>query len=306
MNVVTAIRQLLAYFPPEDRSVPDASTYPGRNAAALAALNGALQEYYGTGQAWKRRESRGALLRAPATVTVAVTNGSNAITITGLQDWHPGCTIAISGASTDNQLRTATALLYPHDGATGSTTAVILHDSIALDADVQSVLKPVRIVDGPPLHPVASPEQLTLGRERERDYGFHNHQPVVPSAIRKSQSAGTPLYYFVDNYHASANANPTFRMLISPAPAKGMLLAYRARLTAPVLTDAASTANIPVPFDAVDSIILPIAALRLSGQPFFRNGPYVEELKRQAALAHGQLFAMSAQASTGIRMRPAF
>lgn len=304
MTVTAAIAQLLSYFPPEDRGLPDDGAYLGRNAAALTALNGALQEFYGTGSSWKRREPRGALLRAPATVTVSVTNGSTAITITGWNAYFAGCTINVSGASTDNQIISQTELLYPHDGSTGSVTATILHDCVTLDAAVQSVLTPVRIVDGLPLYPVASPEQLILGHTRERDYGFNRHVPLPISPVRKSQSIGTPRLYFVDNYQSDEYANPVFRMLIAPAPSAGMLLSYRARLSPPTITDPESTSNIPAPFAAVESTILPIAVLRLSGQPFFRPGPHVEEMKRQAALARTELLSMSAQAKTGMRMRP--
>lgn len=305
MTLFDAISRLLAYFPHEEREMPDSVTYPGRNAAVLGALNGALQEYYGTGQSWKRRESRGALLRAPATVTVAVTNGSDEIDFGEIwQDWFTGCTIAINGASTDNSIQSQTGLLYPYDGPSGTVSATVVHDCVTLASDVQSVLTPVRIVDGPPLHPVNSPEQLTLGRARERDYGHHQHIPAYPSAIRKSQSTGTPLFYFVDSYQSDSYANPAYRMLISPAPAAGMLITYRARLSFPTFYDQEHDQNIPVPHDAVDSIILPIAAQRLAASPFFNQGAHTEEIARQAKLARTELFSMTAQANPGLRIRP--
>jgi hypothetical protein len=304
MTLYDAISRLLTYFPHEEREVPDSPAYPGRNAAALGALNGALQEYHGTGQSWKRRESRGALLRAPATITAIVTHGSDTITIDTPQDWFPGCTIAINGATTDNQLLDSETLLYPHDGPTGPTAATILHDSITLPSDVLSVLSPVRLVDGRPLHPVSSPEQLTLARPRERDYGHHQHVPAFPAPLRKSHTTGTPLFYFIDSHHEHPYADPQFRMLIAPAPAAGMLLTYRVRLGCPEFYEQDYDQHIPAPYGAIDSIILPIAALRLAASPFFNQGAHVEEITRQASLARTELFSMTAQASPGLRIRP--
>ena len=37
---------LLSDFSPEERAIPDAALYPGRNAWVKASINGALQEYW--------------------------------------------------------------------------------------------------------------------------------------------------------------------------------------------------------------------------------------------------------------------
>lgn len=306
MTLAIAITRLLVYFSPEERSNPDSGTYPGRVATVIGAINGALQEYYGTGKSWKRRETRGAILNAPATVNVTVTHGDTAITFDAWQDWFSGCTIAISGSTIDHTIDSEEDLRVPFDGEDGTYSATVLHDSVDLAADVQSVLKPVRLADGPPLYPVNTPEQLVLGRTRERDYGRHLHIPLIPASIRKSQSTGIPQFYYVDNYHADSYANPVWRLMLSPAPSKAMVVHYRARLSLPVFTDDEDDQekNLPVPNDHAESIILPIATMRLMAAPFYLHGPHDDEIRRQAALAKTELLALTAQAGPGISMRP--
>ena len=47
MNIAECAANLLRYFSPEERSIPDSVTYPGRNAEVLTAINGAFQELFG-------------------------------------------------------------------------------------------------------------------------------------------------------------------------------------------------------------------------------------------------------------------
>lgn len=106
MTINEAATRLLAYFSPEERSIPDSATYPGRNAAVIGALNGALQHLFAKGGPWLRKDERGALLNAPAEITLSVTHGSASATVSaGWEDWMSGCSIVIDGHTADNQIR---------------------------------------------------------------------------------------------------------------------------------------------------------------------------------------------------------
>lgn len=106
MTINEAAIRLFAYFSPEERSIPDSVTYPGRNAAVAGALSGALQLLFAKGGPWVRKDERGALLYAPTAITLSATNGSADATVTsGWQDWMEGCSIIIDGHTAENQIR---------------------------------------------------------------------------------------------------------------------------------------------------------------------------------------------------------
>jgi hypothetical protein len=83
MTINQAAVRLFGLFSPEERSIPDSVTYPGRNAAVAGALNGAFQRLFSKEGPWVRKDTRAALIYAPTAVTVAVTNGSTSATVTG-------------------------------------------------------------------------------------------------------------------------------------------------------------------------------------------------------------------------------
>jgi hypothetical protein len=125
MTVSQAVTRLLAYFAPEERAIPDAARYPGRNAAALGALNAAFEELAGDGPSWPRSRTKTCQLQAPETVDLTISSGATTATMPSedWQSWMEGCTIAIDGATADNEILSATGtgtktlkLLRAHDG----------------------------------------------------------------------------------------------------------------------------------------------------------------------------------------------
>lgn len=107
MNTNEAAQILLTYFSPEERSIPDNATYPGRNAAVRKAMNDALQDLFSKGKPWCRSEERGTLINAPVNLSVKVTQGSPVAEIpeSEWRSWFRGCTLAIEGVSHDNQVK---------------------------------------------------------------------------------------------------------------------------------------------------------------------------------------------------------
>jgi hypothetical protein len=289
MTIAAIAAQLLTYFSPEERNVPDSATYPGRNAAVALAMNGALQELYGNASPWVRFDDRGVLINAPTTVTLAVTQGSTAATVTGWADWMAGCSIIISGSAIDNRIRNDSAnavLKYPCDVATGNVSATVYHDCITLDTDLMEVVKPVRL-DRMPLSPIVSGDAPVFTSEAsEEDYGFHRRTVPTVAPARVVDVLGTPLGYAVETWSKDAASAPRTRLLLKPAPAGQHHLDYKAMLAPPVvITDLAATAFLPVPLQWIQSIFFPMARQRLSGSPFYRpDAAQVEEIAR----AHGE------------------
>jgi len=59
LSVVASVNRLLSNFTVEERSNPSAAPYFGRVEECLGAINGAMQEIFGTCSAWCRKDERG-------------------------------------------------------------------------------------------------------------------------------------------------------------------------------------------------------------------------------------------------------
>ncbi|MCW1885506.1 hypothetical protein OKA04_12270 [Luteolibacter flavescens] len=275
MTINAIAAQLLTRFAWEERQIPDHADYPGRNAAVALAMNAALQELFGAGSPWVRYDEKGALLRAPARVTITVTHGSSAATITtGWEAWMAGCAIVIDGSAFDNQIRNdaaAVMLKVPHDGPTGSTLATVFQDCVTLDADVMEVCEPVK-ANRRELGNLVASEYPTLP-PRDDDFGLHRHHQADPPPPRVAQRIGQPIGYTVDTWMKDATSGPRQRLKIQPAPAVDGVLEYRAMLAPPVVVDSlASNAALPIPLQFVQTLFYPIALKRLSSSAFYLPG----------------------------------
>jgi hypothetical protein len=309
MTFLQLAPRLLTYFAPEEREIPDSSTYPGRNADVLGAINGALQELYGESGPWTRNRDAGTWLNAPATsVPITVTNGSATASISSgaWKAWFAGCTIAIDGSTIDNRIMNADSsaivLKFPHDGPTGTTTATIYHDSIAVPTDVAKVLEPVRI-QGLRMSPMGNAGDGLTSRSVD-DYSFRRKTlDVVQTPGRIATRLARPAGYYTDTWLPSASAMPQIRLYLSTAPAESMQVEYKAVLVAP-LGAALNTDPIPVPLDYVESLLLPIARQRLTASDFFRSESAKPEIQRAFGVAMKLLETLKPRTRRSMRVRP--
>lgn len=308
MTVAEAVTSLLTLFHPDERTVPDAAAFPGRNAEILHHLNGGFQEFLAKGPAAGRRRDATILLRAPTTITISLTADSTAGTILAAdwQSWMDGCTVHIAGATAENRILTSTdnagdrdvTLYRAHEGSTGSISAEVRHDSISLASTVLGVLKPVGIAHGSPLAP-ASSRMALRGQRTDSDYGRHKYGTTFTS---RSYAPGTPAAYFIDEY-LPATGNPAFRMIIAPAPYRNMWLEWREKVGPPRFTDATSTDAIPIQHDFAESILIPFAKQRLTASQFFAGGDVaVREIGRQYQEALKLARSSKVQKSPGVHL----
>lgn len=312
MTINAIANQLLAHFAPEERSLPDTPSYAGRNAAVMLAMNGALQELYGKASPWVRQDERGVLLHAPARVTLYVMAGGRDVEfLAGWANWMGGCTVVIDGSAIDNQFRDdgdVNVLKYPYDGATAAFGATVYHDCVTLDADVMEVIRPVR-VDRVPLGPMVSAEAPVFASETgDDDYGFHRRKVSSTPVVRVADLSNRPLGYAVETWSNAGMSAPRIRLRLKPAPAAEHHLDYRAMLVPPlVVTNLASTAELPVPHGFVESLFFPIARQRLSASPFFRaDGVALQEIARAYHEALALLESLDPRKESGARLVTAY
>lgn len=307
MIIYNCATNLLFHFAPEERSIPDDDTYPGRNAAVLEAMNGALQECFGNASPWVRRDERGVILKAPTSVTIAVVQGSCEAVITGWASWMAGCSIVISGHDCDNQIRNNVAecaLKYPYDGTSGTVAATVYHDCVTLGDDVLSVFGPLS-VQGRVIHPRPS---ANFGNVLTNDYGSHEDFGITRSGYspRIGPSSGQPLVYAVETWSPSDTESPVYRIRISPANSISGVMDYNVMLRPPVLDDLQSQSLLPIPAGFVQSIFMAIARKKLMGCPFWRDVSNADEIARSHKEAMDLLTKINPCKDSGITLIPRF
>ena len=306
MNINVQAKQLLTYFSPEERTIPDHADYPDRNAAVMLAMNGALQEIFGKASPWVRYDETGQLLRAPTEVTITVTNGSTSGTITaGWESWMAGCSIVIEGSSLDNAIKNDSAsatLKFPHDGTSGSKSGTVYHDCVTPAVDIMEVCEPVK-ANGRLLGVINSGDYPSATRS-DSDFGFHRHVVELEATPRVSERIGQPLAYAVETWCKDAATGAKPRIKIQPAPDAAGFIEFRAMLAPPVvITSLTSTALLPIPLDYVQSIFMPFAAHRLMTCPFFLHGERDAAIVDAYGTAQALLDSLNPRKKSGTALR---
>lgn len=181
----------------------------GQQLNILRALNNALNQITNFAPAsWYRDDETGVVLPAPSTVSIAVTANSTAFTssdITASKATMGGQSILIDGDSFSNRIVRnqdgTLKLMMPFGGATGTTSATIYYDTIAMPSNFRRMKGSLRKVDGGTIMLTDSPVRMrsmnapTISMpsyarliSRNTDDGFHSSflqvDALPPSSIR--------------------------------------------------------------------------------------------------------------------------
>ncbi len=250
--------------------------------AAASTINAAFQEIFSEGPSSLSEVRDGALLNAPTTITLSVTNNSKVVSITlGSASWMAGCTVRISGDQWDNQFsKDLTSLNRPYAGSTGSVSATVYADAVLMDSTVKAVLEPFRVPNRLPLHMCGSLEEfesfpfgLGLGWNNSRTI-FSDSRMLLGGwgGFGQPKQIDVPKAVYVDTqYVPSATYTPTF-LRLTPMPPNLMPLEFRKKLHAPIYTatDIGTGSTDPgttIPMLVHESILLAIAEFRWMKQP---------------------------------------
>lgn len=259
-------------------------------------------------------KSRTAVLCAtPASISVAVTNGSTTITGASLPTIVSGATIEIETDAVPNEVTGTTGggytLAAPFSGTTGTRGAVLYADSVLFSLRTARVLKPVMWNESRELIPATNRAELYGRRTSYRDFGFR--QPR--SRMIGQKRSGLPNMYFVEPFFSISTGTHGMRLRIHPMPSEAGLVSALVRHTAPrysvadLGSDATdSTAPVPVAEDYIESIVKPIFLKRWSGSPWFRNQEAKQEINDQDQIARAILKEFKPQAFSNRRNVPTF
>lgn len=113
----------------------------------LDAINGALQKMHAVSPPNTKITTSAIYLDAPTTVTFAVTQGETAITGLTFSSDQYGRSIRIAGDDIDNQIAGTSSLLHPYTGATGTVTATIYADAVAIPEPYSELVGDPRILE---------------------------------------------------------------------------------------------------------------------------------------------------------------
>ncbi|WP_395752549.1 hypothetical protein [Prosthecobacter sp.] len=299
MTLRQAINAMLRYLRPEQQTIPFTGTlYPDPLPDALDACNAALQQLAALSPLFAVKQQRSAYFRAPSTLAVSgLTHGGT--TATGsFPAWSAGCWVQLPGDSAMNRILslsgTTATLQFPHLSTDTSGTATINVDTVELDADIITVLDPVRYR--------GSLRKLLAANSRE-DLSAH---------------ACNEPRYFIES--AQNNGQVRLRMMLSGYVLADTVFEFQARTalrtltTADVKNEDGSDPGTPVPVPAafVESIFLPVATDLFFSKPSFTNydtpGPHNEDaqnlVREQAKTALTLLEQMRPQGSKPVSLVP--
>ena len=230
------------------------------------AINGGIQTMHMVGPYESKTTTGSIALAAPVTVSIGVTNGSAEVTghtFTAGQIYN---TIRVEGDGIDNQVADANELLHPYSGTTGTVSATIYADGVAIGEPYDELV-------GDPL--ILETSRL-LTHHKINSVSWHHKQVAEPR------------YYWLE---ANArNQNPPANSVIRFDHLPDRAYRIQAQFTlAPVrITFAdllASGATLPIRAEHVEQYLLPIARGILTSSRLWRDPSTKQQARADAALA---------------------
>jgi hypothetical protein len=257
------------------------------------------------------------LLKAPVAVTLGLTNGSKDMTVSGatLEAKYVGSFIKIE----DKWFRYAGSvtgtekLLQPWDGATGSYSATVYYNAVALPAACAKVIERPSVLGMGELFAMPGPEAEIMVRS-EPAYDYSSFRARLSPSIRRSQfskvltqDTGDPSFYHVDSGSLTETFATTKRFHVFPIPDRQCVLEMRIHILPAKLSTGTDVPALPgdtVTVDMAASILLPLAreriALNDNGRRFTGD---IKAVREAAMMAREQLSKLTKpQRDTGQRI----
>ena len=232
----------------------------------LDAINGGLQRLDAIAPAHAKTTVASLYLEAAATVSIGVTLGSTATTGTAFTADQYGRTIRIPGDDIDNQIVGVNSILHPYAGTTGTVSAVIYSDAVALPEPYAAL--------------VGDPRILETGRDLM-------HQKVRCSTRTKKNSA-EPQFYWVESNARNQSPGAPAVIRFDTLPDR----AYRLEVDAELAPDRVSFSDIltpgpelPLRGEHVELYLLPIARGLLTSSAMWRDAESKSSARDEAKTA---------------------
>ncbi len=232
----------------------------------LDAINGGLQKLDAVTPTKNKITTASIYLEAASTVALGVTNGSAEITGVTFAGDQYGRTIRITGDSIENQVDGPSSLLHPYTGATGTVSATIYSDAVALPEQYAEL--------------VGDPKILETGRD------LKNHK--IRYSTWRIKRIGEPLFYWVEPN--AGNNSPVAPSVIrfDTLPDRAYRIQVEAMMapTRVLFSDLLSAGpEIPLRADHVELYLLPLARGILTASEMWRDAESKANARKEAETA---------------------
>ena len=213
------------------------------------ATNASLQLIHDIAPVHSKKTRIAVSFNPPKSITIGVTNGSNAFTGWTPDDEDAHCSIQIDGDAAINEIVGEASLLLPYAGATGTVAATVWNDAAAVPSQYAEII-----------FPLVSQEKSRLDL---------NVGPPV-----RDKHAATPEWCWMDDNASSQLPWASAIICLNSLPS-GLLRYTCEAIMAPIrinLRDLLDkTANIPMRGEHIESRLLPMVRGRLAGSEIWRN-----------------------------------
>lgn len=206
-------------------------------------------------------------LATPTAITIGVTQGLTTFTGYSIASDDQYCTIRIEGDGVDNQLISDGTLLHPYAGPTGTASATIYHDAVALDDTYAAI--------------ASNPRYLDTNVELRQGFYPDRYNLAYRFAV------GEPEAWMVESNAYSA-ARAIFRvdrlpLALTRFKAKALLAPPRVSFADTIVT----TVDLPMRVEHVEAYLLPMVRGMLADTSLWRDA-----LTRKRAMDKGDTAAL--------------
>jgi hypothetical protein len=232
----------------------------------LDAINGALQRLDAIAPFQSKTTLASLYLESAVTVSIGVTRGSTEITGATFSNDQYGRTVRIAGDDIDNQIAGINSLLHPYTGPTGTVSAVIYSDAVALpEPYVELVGDPIIIETG-----------RCLCLFKNRNLTWHRKAISQPNSYWVESNAGNRSPVAPAIIRFDTMPDKAYRIQV------GVILAPARVLFSDLLT---SGPELPIREEHVELYLLPVARGILSTSILWRDADSKSSAREEAKLA---------------------
>lgn len=263
-----------------------------------AYLNGSLQELAKEAPFFFKTDG-GGYIRAPISVSgITATEGSTAISgFSAYTAAMRGCTIRLGSDAYDHEIRSATELACEYGGTTGSgLTGTVYFDCIPLDSTIAQVVAPIFIPGIGEIGMANDRTEFILG---SMAVPVATTYPVMTAFAQNSynKQIGRPIRWMCEEGGYSATQTSILHLLrFYPMPAQACRVNFQKIVKPPTYTaadidndDGGNDPGTVIPFDEVESRLMPIFTRNWLKHPSFGNREARDDIRSDAVRAIGGL-----------------
>ena len=228
----------------------------------LDAINGSLQRLNALAPSHSKTVPASVSIEAPVIITLGVTNGS--YEITGHEFTAEQCyrTIRIDGDGIYNSVVGETTLFHPYAGATGTVSATLYCDAIAIPEPYGELVGDPKIIE--------HDEYLTHWR---------------PDTNHRNKRVGRPQLYWIDDNARNQNPPAPVVMRLDTLPDTSYRLEVMATLAPLRITFSdllSANTDVPMRDEHIESYLLPLCRGAMSHSTLWRRKDDVQATRDDA------------------------